>query len=42
MTNLKTIAKSLKSAVDAGDLGAIANGVAALQGLGDLVPVLRK
>jgi hypothetical protein len=33
MTNLNTITKSLRAAVDAGDLGAIANGVAALEGL---------
>lgn len=30
MTNLKTITESLRAAVDAGDLGAIANGVEAL------------
>ena len=38
MTNLKTITKSLRCAVDAGDFGAIANGVEGLERLLKVVP----
>src|SRR5437764_559524 len=38
MTDLKTITASLRAAVDGGDLGAIANGVSALERLLKVVP----
>lgn len=38
MKNLKIITESLRAAVEAGDLGAISNGVAALEGLSKVLP----